>query len=113
MHVAGLAAELPPYLAWIGKTRTLTGPGAGGRPDRRAAPGHPLALGMRRPVISLIVPVYNVPARFLEACVASVRAQSYPFWELCLCDDASTDEATLAVLARLQGSDTRASASAT
>ena len=106
IHVAGFAAELPPYLAWIGKTRTLTGPApvAALTAEQRQVI---LSLGMHRPVISLIVPVYNVPARFLEACVASVRAQSYPFWELCLCDDASTDEATLAVLARLQGSDPR------
>ena len=65
------------------------------------------ALGARRPVISLIVPVYNVAAEWLEACVLSVVVQSYPFWELCLCDDASTDEGTLAVLARLQGIDPR------
>jgi GT2 family glycosyltransferase len=106
MHVAGLAAELPPYLAWIGKTRTLTGPApvAALTGEQRQAI---LALGMRRPVISLIVPVYNVPARYLDACIASVQAQSYPFWELCLCDDASTDEGTLAVLAQLQGTDPR------
>ena len=106
MHVAGLAAELPPYLAWIGKTRTLTGPApvAALTAEQRHAI---LSLGMRRPVISLIVPVYNVPARYLAACVASVQVQSYPFWELCLCDDASTDEETLAVLARLQGTDPR------
>jgi GT2 family glycosyltransferase/glycosyltransferase involved in cell wall biosynthesis len=106
MHVAGLAAELPPYLAWIGKTRGLTGPApvAALTAEQRHAI---LSLGMRRPVISLIVPVYNVPARYLLACVASVQAQSYPFWELCLCDDASTDEDTLAVLAQLQGTDPR------
>ena len=106
MHVAGLAAELPPYLAWIGKTRTLTGPApvAALSAEQRHAI---LSLGMRRPVISLIVPVYNVPARYLAACVASVQIQSYPFWELCLCDDASTDEGTLAVLAKLQGTDPR------
>ena len=106
IHIAGFAAGLPPYLAWIGKTRTLTGPApvAALTPDQRHAI---LSLGMKRPVISLIVPVYNVPARFLEACIASVRAQTYPFWELCLCNDASTNEDTLAVLARLQGTDPR------
>ncbi len=106
MHGAGLAAELPPYLAWIGKTRTLTGPApvAALTGEQRQAI---LALGMRRPIISLIVPVYNVPGHYLEACIASVQNQSYPFWELCLCNDASTDEGTLAVLARLQGTDPR------
>jgi len=106
IHVAGLAAGLPPYLAWIGKTRAITGPApvAALTPAQRQAI---VALGMNRPVISLIVPVYNVAPAWLEACIASVRAQTYPFWELCLCDDASTDDATRAVLDRYQGTDPR------
>jgi O-antigen biosynthesis protein len=43
------------------------------------------------PRISVIVPVYNVKAAYLNACVESVLAQYYDNWELCLCDDASTD----------------------
>jgi GT2 family glycosyltransferase/glycosyltransferase involved in cell wall biosynthesis len=106
VHLAGLASETPPYAAWIGRTRTLTGPApfaALSQAEKHAI----IALGKRRPTISVIVPVYNVPALYLEACITSVRAQTYPFWELCLCDDASTDPATLGVLARLQGSDPR------
>jgi GT2 family glycosyltransferase/glycosyltransferase involved in cell wall biosynthesis len=106
IHVAGLAAGLPPYLAWIGKTRNITGPApvaALTQAQREAI----VALGMNRPVISLIVPVYNVAAAWLEACIASVRRQTYPFWELCLCDDASTEEGTRAVLDRYQGTDPR------
>jgi GT2 family glycosyltransferase/glycosyltransferase involved in cell wall biosynthesis len=106
IHVAGLAGELPPYLAWIGKTRNITGPApfaALSLQQRQAI----VALGMKRPVISLIVPVYNVPAHYLLACIQSVQRQSYPFWELCLCDDASTDPGTRAVLAQLQGTDPR------
>jgi GT2 family glycosyltransferase/glycosyltransferase involved in cell wall biosynthesis len=106
IHLAGLAAGLPPYMLWIGKTRGLIGPApvAALTPEQRQAI---VALGMDRPVISLIVPVYNVAPLWLEACIASVRAQTYPFWELCLCDDASTDEATSAVLKRYQGTDPR------
>jgi GT2 family glycosyltransferase/glycosyltransferase involved in cell wall biosynthesis len=106
VHMAGLASELPPYFAWLGKTRGLTGPSpvAAMTAEQRHAI---MALGQRRPVISFIVPVYNVPAIYLQACVASVQAQSYPFWELCLCDDASTSEETRAALARLQGTDPR------
>ncbi|HEX9366519.1 MAG TPA: glycosyltransferase, partial [Vicinamibacterales bacterium] len=51
-----------------------------------------------RPLISIITPVYNTDPAFLRACIASVRAQAYPNWELCLCDDGSTLEATRAVL---------------
>jgi GT2 family glycosyltransferase/glycosyltransferase involved in cell wall biosynthesis len=106
IHVAGLASELPPYFGWIGRTRAITGPApvAAMTPQQRQAI---VALGMNRPVISLIVPVYNVAPAWLAACVASVQSQSYPFWELCLCDDASTDPGTKAVLARLQGTDPR------
>jgi glycosyltransferase involved in cell wall biosynthesis len=43
-----------------------------------------------RPLISLIVPVYNVAEPWLRRCVESVRAQLYDNWELCLVDDAST-----------------------
>ncbi len=43
------------------------------------------------PLVSVIVPVYNA-GRYLAACVASVRAQSFVDWELILVDDGSTDE---------------------
>ncbi len=106
LQAIGLAAELPPFLGWLGRSRGLVGssPVSGLDASQRQAVA---ALGMHRPVISLVVPVYNVAAAWLEACVASVQAQSYPFWELCLCDDASTEPGTHAVLARLQGSDPR------
>ncbi len=60
-----------------------------------------------RPKFSVIVPVYNIDSQLLEACVNSVRAQSYPFWELCLCDDKSTREETRETLRGLVGKDPR------
>jgi GT2 family glycosyltransferase/glycosyltransferase involved in cell wall biosynthesis len=106
IHFAGLASDHGAYLGWMGRTRPITGPApvAALSPEQRSAI---ISLGMRRPVISLIVPVYNVAPAWLEACVLSVLRQSYPFWELCLCDDAGTDAGTLNVLARLQGTDPR------
>ena len=44
------------------------------------------------PKISIILPVYNTPIKFLEECVQSVLAQSYDNLELCISDDASTEE---------------------
>lgn len=44
-----------------------------------------------RPLLSVIVPVYNVKEEFLSACIESVRTQIYENWELCMADDASTD----------------------
>jgi GT2 family glycosyltransferase len=43
-----------------------------------------------RPVISLVVPVYNTPKPLLVRCIESVRHQYYPHWELCIADDASS-----------------------
>ena len=47
---------------------------------------------MRTPLISVILPVYNPQRKWLEAAVASVVAQSYGCWQLCVCDDASDQE---------------------
>lgn len=44
-----------------------------------------------QPLISIIMPVYNVELKWLERCVASVENQFYSNWELCMADDASTD----------------------
>jgi glycosyltransferase involved in cell wall biosynthesis/2-polyprenyl-3-methyl-5-hydroxy-6-metoxy-1,4-benzoquinol methylase len=43
-----------------------------------------------RPLISIIMPVYNVEERWLRASINSVLDQSYDNWELCIADDAST-----------------------
>ncbi len=43
-----------------------------------------------RPLISILVPVYNVAPKILHACIDSVLAQTYPNWQLCMVDDHST-----------------------
>ncbi len=43
----------------------------------------------RRPLISIILPVYDVDEIWLRKCIDSVIAQIYPHWELCIADDAS------------------------
>lgn len=52
----------------------------------------------RPPVFSIITPVYNTPEHFLTACIESVIAQSYPYWEMCLVDDASSAPHVLKVI---------------
>lgn len=45
---------------------------------------------MEKELISIIVPVYNI-REYLERCVASICAQTYPKLEILLVDDGSTD----------------------
>lgn len=44
-----------------------------------------------KPVISILIPVYNPKSDWLIAAIDSVRGQIYPYWQLCIADDASTD----------------------
>jgi len=61
----------------------------------------------RRPLISLLMPVYNPPERWLRRAIESIRAQYYENWELCIANDASTEEHVHHVLDELQVSDPR------
>lgn len=45
---------------------------------------------MMKPIISIIVPVYNAE-KYIVKCIDSVVGQSYSKWELLLIDDGSTD----------------------
>lgn len=51
-----------------------------------------------RPLVSVVTPVYNTDARWLRACIESVKNQAYPNWQLCLADDGSTRAETRTVL---------------
>jgi glycosyltransferase involved in cell wall biosynthesis len=57
---------------------------------------------MTFPAISIIVPCYN-GGQYLDALLASIRAQTYRDFELLVVDDGSTDPATRDKLASLDG----------
>jgi len=48
----------------------------------------------QKPLISIIMPVYNVAPKWLELAINSIESQWYTNWELCMVDDKSTDEET-------------------
>ena len=45
-----------------------------------------------QPLISIILPTFNSNLNFLTQAIESVTGQSYPNWQLCIADDASTDK---------------------
>ncbi len=60
-----------------------------------------------RPLVSVVVPVYKTVPEDLERAVASVLAQSYPHWELCLADDGSESPAVEEILRRFAAQEAR------
>ena len=83
-----LAAELrsaasPDYQHWIKLYDTMT------EADKDALHRRVQSLACR-PLISVIMPVYNTPEAFLRRAIESVREQIYDRWELCIADDCST-----------------------
>ena len=64
-----------------------------------------IRLFRRHPKISVLAPVYNQTSRWLERMIASVEAQAYPNWELCIADDGSTSAGTIQTLKRCASTD--------
>ena len=60
-----------------------------------------------KPLISILMPVYNVEEKWLTKCIESVQNQFYPNWELCIADDHSTDAAVRPLLEKFQQGDKR------
>lgn len=79
------------YRDWLDRHDTLTDS------DRAAIAARIASLPPR--LISVVMPVYNPRERWLTAAIASVHAQLYPHWELCIADDASTAPHVARVLA--------------
>jgi GT2 family glycosyltransferase len=71
-------------------------------PDPTTEPAVAPAIEATRdvPLVSVLTPVHNPPAAMLEEAIWSVRRQSFGDWELCLCDDGSTDPDVIATLQR-------------
>ena len=60
------------YLAWIEAE------------ERSTPPPVPLSY---QPVFSILLPVYKPRREWIEAAIASVQAQTYENWQLCICCD--------------------------
>ena len=52
------------------------------------------------PTISVVVPLYNTPEKFMRQMIGSVRAQSYEKWQLVLADASDAGHAQVGKIAR-------------
>ncbi len=58
--------------------------------------------------ISVLVPLYHTPERYLRAMIESVQAQTYPNWQLCLADGSDAEHAYVeAICKEYQQKDSR------
>lgn len=100
-----LAAVLPPtpedeqYRCWLVRHDPS--------PERLAEMRRQNRQWSYRPLISIIVPVYNPDEEWLDALLSSVRAQAYDNWELCLADDFSPAPHVRVALSRWAKEDRR------
>ena len=85
-------APVDRYAQWIAEHE----PDAAALEEQR----HAAATLTDRAKISLLVPVYNTPRNFLEEMLASIAAQTYDEWEICIVDGGSDDTQTIETLAR-------------
>lgn len=72
---------------------------------------HKIAAHIRKlkhkPLISIILPVYNTPHCLLTECIDSVLNQDYDNWQLCISDDNSSDPNVRNILDRYVKKDRR------
>jgi GT2 family glycosyltransferase/glycosyltransferase involved in cell wall biosynthesis/predicted nucleic acid-binding Zn-ribbon protein len=96
------ASPPPPntYAAWVAAYDSLT-------PELADQIRTKLAGLTRRPLISVLMPVYNTPEKWLVRAIESVRRQLYDNWELCIADDASKEPHVRRILERYQKKDPR------
>lgn len=80
------SAEIVPYPGWIREFDVLT-------ETVRAAMAAQAQSFANKPLISIVMPVYNPNPAWLQEAIESVCSQGYPHWELCIADDASPDPA--------------------
>ncbi len=56
----------------------------------------------KTPLISVVMTTYNTPEIYLEKAINSVIGQIYPYWELCIADDASQNKQTTDLLKKYE-----------
>ncbi len=60
-----------------------------------------------QPKISIVVPLYKTPEKYLRQLVDTVKEQTYPNWELCLSDGSGENSPLTSFLKKLEAEDER------
>lgn len=60
-----------------------------------------------QPKISIVIPLYKTPEKYLRQLMETVKAQTYPNWELCLSDGSGANSPIAGLLKELEASDER------
>ena len=88
------------YRKWIKRYDVIT-------PELRKALADDISRWPRSPLISVIMPSYNIDPKWMSEAIDLVRNQIYPNWELCISDDASTNPGVRPLLQEYAALDTR------
>jgi glycosyltransferase involved in cell wall biosynthesis len=88
------------YQKWVRDFDTLTG-------EDREKIRRRIESFSYKPLISIILPVYNIEEKWLRLCVESVRKQLYANWQLCIADDCSPSPHVRKILAEYDEKDER------
>jgi GT2 family glycosyltransferase len=98
-RATALSGAVSEYQRWFEKHRAT--------PEQLAAMREGARAFALKPLISVIMPVFDAPMTWFEQAVDSVLAQAYEDWELIIVDDGSTDTGLRQHLRALDGRDPR------
>jgi glycosyltransferase involved in cell wall biosynthesis len=88
------------YTEWIRRYDTLSD-------EARTLMRSHIDAFLYKPLISVVMPVYNPNPEWLIEAIESIRRQIYSCWELCIADDASIDKRIRPILERYVEEDVR------
>ena len=91
---------LTEYKRWVDKYDTLTD-------EQRKLLVKNIEMFVNKPLISVVMPVFNPNLKWLREAIESVQCQLYPNWELCIADDLSTDSGVRKLLEKFSKKDPR------
>jgi O-antigen biosynthesis protein len=97
--LASAARSTEPYARWLQRNMVRSSDAVRMREMSETLP--------RRVTISVIMATFETPEQFLREAIESVRAQAFPYWELCIADDASTQPHVRRVLEEYAELDSR------